>query len=83
MILASEAHTIQIADFQCRMAMETENFKLDKEIVEKAAEYLIKHKNYGQYFVTVFPTEPEKVCGSLLITYENSQSCWIQSVYVR
>jgi predicted GNAT family acetyltransferase len=51
--------------------------------VEKAVEYLLKHPQYGQYFLAVFQHQPEQICGSLLTTYENKESYWMQSVYVK
>jgi len=73
-----------ITCFQVKMAQETENLQLEKEIVLKGVTTVFKDKSKGQYYVAKVD---EKVVGSLLITYEWSDwRCstvlWIQSVFV-
>jgi ribosomal protein S18 acetylase RimI-like enzyme len=73
-----------IADFQIKMAKETENLDLNPETVKKGVTAVFSHPNLGKYFVA----ESESgVCASLMVTPEwsdwrNSQVLWIQSVYV-
>lgn len=73
-----------ITGFQVAMAKETENIELDKEIVIKGVEAVLKDETKGAYYVADFN---ESVIGSLLTTYEwsdwrNGTVLWIQSVYV-
>jgi ribosomal protein S18 acetylase RimI-like enzyme len=73
-----------IADFQLKMAWETENMKLVPETVTKGVDAVFNDPSRGQYYVA----ESEgKVVASLLITYEwsdwrNTNVWWLQSVYV-
>lgn len=54
------------------MALETENFQLDRQLVEKAIEYFYssgsKDSTLGMYLVKL---EGDKVVGCLLLTFEN------------
>jgi ribosomal protein S18 acetylase RimI-like enzyme len=73
-----------IADYNARMAMETERRQLDIKRVTKGARELIKDKAKGFYFVAEIDG---RVAGQLLITFEwsdwrNGNFWWIQSVYV-
>jgi ribosomal protein S18 acetylase RimI-like enzyme len=73
-----------IADYNARMAWETERRRLDLKRVTKGARALIKDKARGFYFVAEMDG---KVAGQLLITFEwsdwrNGNFWWIQSVYV-
>jgi ribosomal protein S18 acetylase RimI-like enzyme len=87
MILIREAiptDAPSIIDFQLRMALETENIKLIREIVTKGVEAVFTDKSKGRYYVA---EAGEKVVASLLITYEwsdwrNCNVWWFQSVYV-
>jgi ribosomal protein S18 acetylase RimI-like enzyme len=81
---AGREHIKTIADFQLKMALETENLQLDYETVYKGVSAVIDHPELGQYFVV---TNHQEVIASLLITYEwsdwrNARVWWIQSVYV-
>lgn len=73
-----------IADFQVRMAMETEDKKLDSAVVNTAVEAVFADATKGFYIVG----ESEGiVVSSLLVTYEwsdwrNCNMWYIQSVYV-
>ena len=78
----SDAPTI--ANFQIRMAMETEEKTLLPEVVQPAVEAVFSDSGKGQYLVAVSDSQ---VVGSLLITYEwsdwrNCHMWYIQSVYV-
>jgi len=82
--LASQEDQQMIANFQLKMAMETENFQLDPEIVSTGVNAVLRDPAKGKYFVA----EAEgQVVASLLITFEwsdwrNKWVAWIQSVYV-
>lgn len=73
-----------IADFNSRLAWETEKLRLNPAIVSRGVRALLKADTQGTYFVA----EANGVLiGQLLITYEwsdwrNGHFWWIQSVYV-
>jgi GNAT superfamily N-acetyltransferase len=74
-----------LADFQLRLADETENVKLDRSLVVKGLESLFGDPSKGQYFTALYNDE---IAGCHLITYEwsewrNSNVWWLQSVYVK
>lgn len=74
-----------IADFNIRLAWETEQLKLDSETVRRGVEAVLKDASKGIYFVAELPDAG--VAGQLMITYEwsdwrNGNIWWIQSVYV-
>ncbi len=82
--LASQEDQHIIADFQLKMAMETENFKLDKETVNTGVNAVLRDPAKGKYFVA---EQDGEIVSSLLITFEwsdwrNKWVAWIQSVYV-
>jgi GNAT superfamily N-acetyltransferase len=73
-----------IIDFQKKMAWETEEFKLNHELVSKGVAGLFEDTSRGQYYVA---ESSGTVIASLLITYEwsdwrNANVWWFQSVYV-
>lgn len=73
-----------IADFQQRMAWETEEKKLDMAVVLPAVEAVFDDPEKGFYLVA---KSGDQTVASLLITFEwsdwrNSQIWYIQSVYV-
>ena len=73
-----------IAEFQIKMAWETERFALSPETVTNGVKAVFDKTGRGQYWVA---TDNGKVIASLLITYEwsdwrNTDIWWIQSVYV-
>jgi GNAT superfamily N-acetyltransferase len=80
--IQEDANTI--VDFQVKMAKETENLELERNIVEKGVEAVFNDSGKGLYFVA---EENNIVVASLMITYEwsdwrNGLVYWIQSVYV-
>jgi GNAT superfamily N-acetyltransferase len=85
---AKLSDTATIADFNARMALETEHRNLDIERVRLGVQALLSDPAKGAYFIA--ETEAEEVAiivGQLLITYEwsdwrNGNFWWIQSVYV-
>ena len=77
-----------LADFNCRMAMETEGKTLDRATVHRGVSFLLDptHEAYGRYLVA--EDDAGAVVGCLLLTAEYSdwnatQYLWIQSVFVR
>jgi GNAT superfamily N-acetyltransferase len=73
-----------IAGFQLLMAEETENLRLNPEILSEGIKTVFDNPSKGCYFVAELDG---KIVGSLLITYEwsdwrNKTIYWIQSVYV-
>lgn len=74
-----------IADFQIRMARETENLKLDPEVVGKGVNAVFDDPSKGKYWLAECNGE---VIGCLLTVPEwsdwrNGTVLWIHSVFVR
>ena len=74
-----------IANFQIAMAMETEDLKLNPDIVHKGVKSVLNDSSKGFYLVTEINNE---VVASLMITLEWSDwraqtVWWIQSLYVK
>ena len=74
----------KIIAFQKKMAMETENMKLENDTIHQGVHAVFADPHKGVYYVAEYNNE---VIGSLLITYEwsdwrNSFVWWIQSVYI-
>lgn len=85
---ASPEDAKTIAEFQVAMALESENLKLNPEVVDQGVRGVFENLSRGIYFVATPLGNPTKVIASLLITYEwsdwrNGTVWWIQSVYVR
>ncbi len=81
---ARPADALVIADFNRRLAQETESLLLDPATVKRGVRALLNDPAKGIYFVA---EECGAVVGQLLITYEwsdwrNGNFWWIQSVYV-
>lgn len=73
-----------IASYQIKMALETENLKLDPETVEKGVSAVFDNPEKGKYYVAEANGE---VVGCLLTVPEwsdwrNGTVLWIHSVYV-
>jgi len=73
-----------IANFQVKMAKETEQINLDRDIVRKGVKAIFNSPAKGIYFVA---ESGNKIIASLLITFEwsdwrNGNVYWIHSVYV-
>jgi len=77
-----------IADFNARMAWETERRRLKLKTVRAGVRNLLKAPSKGRYFVAEIERKGKTtIVGQLLITYEwsdwrNGNFWWIQSVYV-
>ncbi|NCC73226.1 MAG: N-acetyltransferase [Sphingobacteriia bacterium] len=73
-----------IATFQVKMALETENVKLEESVINSGVVAVFSNPVFGRYYVAVTGKE---IIASLLVTYEwsdwrNSMVWWLQSVYV-
>lgn len=73
-----------IANFNRKLAWETERIRLKPRLVSRGVHALLKDPTKGTYFVA---EQDGEVIGQLLITYEwsdwrNGNFWWIQSVYV-
>jgi len=87
---AAVADAPHIANFQIAMALETEDKKLDPQIVEPAVLAVFEEPSRGFYLIAETVSDDDntpKVIGSLLVTYEwsdwrNSNMWYIQSVFV-
>ena len=74
-----------IVGFQVKMALETEDLRLDENTVRCGVEAVFDHPHKGYYYVA---ESEETVVGSLLTVHEwsdwrNGTVIWIHSVYVR
>ncbi len=73
-----------IAEYNYRLAKETENKMLDKAVLKAGVGKLLEDENKGVYYVCEIDG---KVVGQIMYTYEwsdwrNGLFLWIQSVYV-
>jgi len=74
-----------LADFQLRMAMETEGLRLDPEVLSSGVRAVLDDPSKGSYWVA---EEDGRVIASLLVVPEwsdwrNGTVWWIHSLYVR
>jgi len=82
---ASLADAPTIAEYNRRLAIETERKTLDATVLAKGVAAILADRNKGRYFVAERAGE---VIGQMMITYEwsdwrNGWIWWLQSVYVR
>lgn len=73
-----------IVEFNYNLAKQTENKKLNLEILTKGVEAILRDSTKGQYYVCEINN---KVVGQIMHTYEwsdwrNGTFLWVQSVYV-
>lgn len=81
---ATEADWSVIADFNCRLALETESKRLDRDTIERGVQKLLAEPSRGRYFLAC---DQQRVVGQLMHTREWSDwRCgdiwWLQSVYI-
>ncbi|GAB4160791.1 MAG: GNAT family N-acetyltransferase [Planctomycetaceae bacterium] len=81
---AQQADWQTIADFNIRLAWETEEKQLDPEIVGPGVRAVLADPTRGRYFVAC---QEEQIVGQLMHTKEwsdwrNGDIWWLQSVYV-
>ena len=74
-----------IAEFNCRLAAESEDRQLDRSVVRSGVAAALERQDLCQYFVAECDGQ---TIGQLMVTYEWSDwrdgvIWWIQSVYVR
>lgn len=77
-------HIDNIVDFQVRMAAETEDLLLDKDIVRSGVLHIFENDQKGYYLIA---RVDEKIIASMLVLYEwsdwrNGNVLWLHSVYV-
>jgi len=82
---ATPADADVIADFNLRLAEETEQLQLHPATVRQGVAAILSDPAKGFYFLAVFDCV---VAGQVMITYEwsdwrNGNLWWLQSVYVR
>jgi GNAT superfamily N-acetyltransferase len=82
---ATTADAGVLADFNIKMAYETENKTLDPTLIQQGVQKLFEEPDLG--FYTIVEVDGE-IAGALMITTEwsdwrNGLFWWIQSVYVR
>lgn len=81
---AKAKHLDTIVNFQLNMALETENLKLEKEIVRSGVFHIFENDYKGYYLIA---KDNEQVIASLLVLFEwsdwrNGSVLWVHSVYV-
>ena len=74
-----------IVDFNARLAGETEDTSLDRDMVRRGVQALLSDRAHGAYYVAC---DDDLVVGQIMHTREwsdwrNGDIWWIQSVYVR
>ncbi len=78
-----------LVDFNCRMAMETEEKVLDRETVTGGVKALLSDPRSGFYVLAESGKDDSaEIAGSLMVTTEwsdwrNGVFWWVQSVYIR
>lgn len=82
---AIPSDVITIVDFQQRMAMETENLSLNKDVLEKGVMHFFNFPGQGFYLIAELEGE---ALGCMLVQYEwsdwrNGKVLWLHSVYVK
>jgi len=78
----SDAGTI--ADYNTRLALESEGMKLVPEVVGPGVQAMLADRSMGRYWVA---EADGRIVGQIMVTYEwsdwrNGRIWWIQSVYV-
>ncbi|MGI9236177.1 MAG: GNAT family N-acetyltransferase [Woeseiaceae bacterium] len=81
---ATRADAATIADYNSRMAEETEGRSLEPDIIGPGVAEVLSDETKGRYWVAEFRGN---IVGQLMVTYEwsdwrNANIWWIQSVYV-
>ena len=81
---ATPADAAQVADFNNRLAEETEGRTLNPDLIGPGVQTVLSDREKGRYWVAEIDGE---IAGQVLVTYEwsdwrNGMLWWIQSVYV-
>ena len=74
-----------LMDFQCKLALESENVVLDTTVLRQGMQALLNDPSKGFYYVA---EDQGEIVGCHMITYEwsdwrNGVVWWMQSVYVK
>ncbi len=82
--LAVSADWETIADYNTRLAMETEGKKLDPSTIAAGVQTLLANPQHGRYFIACMG---DRIVGQIMHTREwsdwrNGEIWWLQSVYV-
>jgi ribosomal protein S18 acetylase RimI-like enzyme len=82
---ATQGDSTHIIDFQQKMAMETENVRLNVNVLASGLKRLFEDPAKGKYYIA---EDEGEVIGCLMTTFEWSEwRCgnvlWIQSVYIK
>jgi ribosomal protein S18 acetylase RimI-like enzyme len=81
---ATPADEQVVAEFNCRLAEESENKQLDWPTVQLGVRAVLANPRHGRYFLA---TVGEQIVGQMMHTWEwsdwrNGEIWWLQSVYV-
>jgi len=81
---ATPADSRILVEYNLRLALETENKRLDRDVVSQGVDALLRDPAKGRYFVAV---HEEQIIGQIMHTREwsdwrNGDIWWLQSVYV-
>lgn len=81
---ATPADVSTIADYNNRLAEETEARSLDPDLIGPGVAAFLADSSKGRYWLAVVD---DRIIGQIAVTYEwsdwrNGMMCWIQSVYV-
>ncbi len=81
---AAPADAAIVAEFNSRLAFESEGMRLDPDLVGPGVEAMLADASKGRYWVA---EADGRVVGQIMVTYEwsdwrNGMIWWIQSVYV-
>ena len=81
---AMPADAATIAEYNTRLALESEGMELVPEVVGPGVQAMLADRSMGRYWVA---ESHGKVVGQIMVTYEwsdwrNGRIWWIQSVYV-
>ena len=73
-----------IVEFNCRLADESEDKRLDPETITAGVKAILADSNKGRYFVACLE---DRIVGQMMHTWEysdwrNGEIWWLQSVYV-
>ena len=82
---ADPADAQTIAEFNARIASETEGMRLSPEVIDSGVRALLADNSKGRYWVA---ESDNRVIGQIMVTYEwsdwrNGMIWWLQSVYVQ
>ena len=73
-----------LVDFNARLALETENLRLSKDVLSRSMQAILQDPRKGVY---LFACEGDKIVGQLMYVYEwstwhNANFMWLTDLYV-